>query len=178
MATATNPTTVHLVDMIKSAFPNAVEDVIDFRSETTVVVAPEKIVEIATYCRDTEGLELNFLSDITAVDYYPAEPRFAVCYHLYSIYFRHRIRLKVYLSGEEPVVDSLTGVWPAANWQEREAFDLMGIQFTNHPDLRRILMDKDWVGHPLRKDYPLGYEQVQFSFNYDEIMRQKPHATE
>jgi NADH-quinone oxidoreductase subunit C len=167
-----------VVDAVKNAIPDAIQEVIEFRGETTLVVAPEKLVEVATFCRDHEGLEFNLLSDLTSADYYPAEPRFAMNYHLYSVYFRTRVRLKVYLPGENPEVDSVTSIWPAANWQEREVFDLMGIQIKNHPDLRRILLPNDWIGHPLRKDYPLGYEPVQFSFNFDEIMRQKPHATE
>jgi NADH-quinone oxidoreductase subunit C len=169
---------VNVVETIKRALPDAVLEVLEFRGETTLIIDAEKIVEVARFCRDTDGLEFNLLSDVTCVDYYPAEPRFAMCYHLYSVFNRQRVRLKVYLPGENPTVESVTSVWLAADWQEREAFDMMGIQFTNHPDLRRILMPKDWEGHPLRKDYPLGYEQVQFSFNYDEIMRQKPHAKE
>jgi NADH-quinone oxidoreductase subunit C len=86
------------------------------------------------------------------------------------------LSLKIYLPGDEPVAPSVTSVYPAANWQEREYYDLLGITFTNHPDLRRILMPEDWQGHPLRKDYPLGYETVQFSFNFDEIEEHKPYA--
>jgi NADH-quinone oxidoreductase subunit C len=163
---------------LREAFGDAVHDEVVYRGEVTLVVDADKITDVAQFCRDTEGLEFNLLSDVTAVDYYPNEPRFAVCYHLYSIYHRTRVRLKVYLPGDAPEVESVTPLWPAANWQEREAYDLIGITFRNHPDLRRILMPTDWVGNPQRKDYPLGYEQVQFSFNFDEIMRQKPHATE
>jgi NADH-quinone oxidoreductase subunit C len=87
-----------------------------------------------------------------------------------------RIRLKVLLSGDDPTVDSVVSVWRNADWYEREAFDMLGIKFNNHPDLRRILMPNDWVGHPHRKDYPLGYEEVQFSFNWREIDAKKPYA--
>ena len=166
------------VDLIKGAFPDAITDVINAYNELTIVINSTRVADVALFCRDTEGLEFNFLSDLVAVDYYPAEPRFAVCYHLYSIFFNRRLRLKAYMPGDDPHVPSVTAIWPSANWQEREAFDLMGIVFENHPDLRRILMPRDWVGHPLRKDYPLGYEPVQFSFNYDEIRRQKPAARE
>ena len=168
-----NPT-----ELIKSAYPDAITDVIDAYGETTIVIDSARIADVAQFCRDTEGLEFNFLSDLVAVDYYPVEPRFAVCYHLYSIFFNRRVRLKAYMAGDDPHTPSVTHIWPSANWQEREAFDLMGIVFENHPDLRRVLMPRDWVGHPLRKDYPLGYEPVQFSFNYDEIRRQKPAARE
>jgi len=165
-----------LGDRVQEAFPDAVLDTIAFRDELTLIIDPEKIIEVARFCRDTEGLEFNLLSDLSFVDYYPEEPRFAVCYHLYSIFFRHRLRLKVMLSGEEPQVATVTPIYPAANWQEREAYDMMGIEFIGHPFLKRILMPKDWEGYPLRKDYPLGYEQVQFTFNFDEVMRQKPQA--
>lgn len=166
------------VTMIRNTFPDAVLDVVNFRGETTVVIDSEKIVDVARFCRDTEGLEFNLLSDISYVDYYPREPRFALCYHMYSILNNQRLRLKVYLPSEDPHAPTVTGVWPGANWPEREAWDMMGIRFDGHPDLRRILNPVDWVGHPLRKDYPLGYEQVQFTFNFDEVMKQKPHATE
>ncbi len=166
------------VEMARGSLGDAVQDVIQFRGETTLVVDPAKIVDICLFFRDTEGLEYNFLSDVTAVDYYPQEPRFAMCYHLYSMIHNHRLRLKAYLPGDEPRIQSITGVWKAANFQEREAYDLMGILIEGHPNLRRILMPEDWEGHPQRKDYPLGYEPVQFSFNYDEIARLKPFAKE
>jgi NADH-quinone oxidoreductase subunit C len=166
------------VDLARSSLKDAVQDVIEFRGETTIVVDPAKIVDTCLFFRDTEGLEYNFLSDVTVVDYYPHEPRFAVCYHLYSMVYNRRIRLKVYLPGDNPRVPSITSVYPAANFQEREGYDLMGIIFEGHPYLHRILMPEDWEGHPLRKDYPLGYEPVQFTFNYDEINRLKPYAKE
>jgi NADH-quinone oxidoreductase subunit C len=166
------------VDLARSSLRDAVQDVIEFRGETTIVVNPASIVDTCLFFRDTEGLEYNFLSDLTVVDYYPQEPRFAVCYHLYSMVFNRRIRLKVYLPGDDPKVPSITGIFPAANFQEREGYDLMGIVFEGHPYLHRILMPEDWEGHPLRKDYPLGYEPVQFTFNYDDINRLKPFAKE
>jgi len=101
------------------------------------------------------------LSDATCVDRYPLEPRFEVNYHLVSIPRRNRLRLQVRLSSDDPTVDSVVNVWPGANWQEREIFDLMGIRFNGHPDLRRILMPEDWEGYPLRKDYPVeGYRDI------------------
>jgi NADH-quinone oxidoreductase subunit C len=104
------------------------------------------------------ALQFTFLSDITAVDKFPLEPRFELNYHLLSLEYRKRIRLKVRIPGDDPVIDSVTSIWPAANWHEREAFDLMGIRFEGHPDLTRILMPDDWEGYPLRKDYPVeGY---------------------
>jgi NADH-quinone oxidoreductase subunit C len=135
-------------------------------------------VDICRYCRDTKGLEYNFLSDVSGVDYYPQEPRFGLAYHLYSMIYNRSLRLKIYLPEGEPTALSITSVYPAANWQEREYYDLLGIIFTDHPDLRRILLPDDWNGYPLRKDYPLGYETVQFSFNVEEIMKHKPFAKE
>ena len=115
------------------------------------------------------------------VDYWPdmTRPgRFGVSYHLYSMLYNRRIRLKVYLPDEDPEVETVTGVWPGANWLEREIADLMGIKFKGHPDQRRLMMPDDWNGHPHRRDYPLGYETVMFSFNAEEIMKHKPFAKE
>jgi len=166
------------VETLQAAFPDAVQDTLLFRDENTIVVSAERIVDVCRYCRDTAGLDYNFLSDITGVDYYPQEPRFGIAYHLYSMIHNHSLRLKVLLPGEEPTVPSVVAVYPAANWSEREIYDLLGVTFTGHPDLRRILMPENWEGHPLRKDYPLGYETVQFSFNFDEVDRHKPYAKE
>lgn len=165
------------VEMARLSLKDAVQDVIEFRGELTIVIEPSAIVDACLFFRDTEGLEYNFLEDVTAVDYYPQEPRFAVCYHIFSMIYGRRLRLKVY-PPDEPRVPSITSVWPSANFQEREAYDMMGIVFEGHPDLRRILMPDDWEGNPQRKDYPLGYEPVQFTFNYDDIQRLKPYAKE
>jgi NADH-quinone oxidoreductase subunit C len=100
-------------------------------------------------------LEFNFLSDLSVMDRFPLEPRFDVNYHLLSIPRRQAVRVRVRLDSNDPVVDSATTVWPTAAWHEREAFDLFGVRFAGHPDLRRILMPENWEGHPLRKDYPV-----------------------
>ena len=136
----------------------AVAEVLDFRGETTIVVARENLQRVAEFLVNDPGMRFAFLSDITAVDKFPIEPRFELNYHLLSLERRARLRLKVRLAGQDPVVPSMVPVWPAANWHEREAYDLMGIRFEGHPDLRRILMPDDWEGYPLRKDYPVeGY---------------------
>ena len=136
----------------------AVAEVIDFRGETTVVVPREHLQRAAEYLASEASLRFSFLSDITTVDRFPLEPRFEVNYHLLSLDRRERLRLKVRLGGSDPVVHSVIPVWPTANWHERENFDLFGIRFEGHPDLRRILMPDDWEGYPLRKDYPVeGY---------------------
>ena len=168
-------------DTLKQKLPAALLDTHVFRDETTLIVAREHIVAAARFMRDTPGLVYNFLSDISAVDYYPdynRPERFGVSYHLYSMLYNRRLRLKVFVPEEDPQVDTVTTVWPGANWLEREIFDMMGITFTGHPDLRRVLLPADWDGHPHRRDYPLGYEQVQFSFNVEEIMKHKPFAKE
>ncbi len=167
------------VENLRAAFPEAVLDVVEFRGETTVVIAPDQIAAVAAHCRDADGLKFDLMVSLSGVDYLPESPRFAVVYHLYSLLYNRKLRLKAYPADDEaPALPSVTPVWPTANWQEREAFDMFGIVFEGHPDLRRILMPADWDGHPQRKDYPLGYETVQFSFNYDEIQKHKPFAKE
>ncbi|RMF80540.1 MAG: NADH-quinone oxidoreductase subunit C [Chloroflexi bacterium] len=166
---------------LRDAHPAALVGVKTFRDELTLVIDPAHIVTVAEFMRNTPGLLFNYLSDISAVDYYPEDTRpgrFGISYHIYSMLYNRRIRLKVFLQDEEPTVDTVTGVWSAANWLEREIYDMMGITFTGHPDLRRLLMPEDWDGHPHRRDYPLGYETVQFSFNAEDIMKHKPFAKE
>lgn len=141
--------------------PNAVEEVIEFRGETTIVLPRKILRSVAERCRDSADLQFNLLSDATCVDRYPIEPRFELSYHLVSIPRRDRVRLQVRLASSDPVVDSLVPVWPGANWLEREIFDLFGIRFSGHPDLRRILLPDDWEGYPLRRDFPVeGFRDV------------------
>jgi NADH-quinone oxidoreductase subunit C len=136
----------------------AVEGVKFDRDEMTIYVPREVIRQAAALLKDDSACPFNYLSDITCVDWYPSEPRFEVVYHLLSIPHKERVRLKVRLSGENPALDSLTSVWPGANYFEREVFDLFGVRFNGHPYLRRIMMPENWEGHPLRKDYPVeGY---------------------
>ena len=123
------------------------------RGELTLEIAPGKIVSICGFLKYDQ--KFIRLSSVTAVDRYPAEPRFEVVYHLHSIEQKQRVRLKCRVFGTDPAIESVTSVWRSANWYEREVFDLFGINFLNHPDLRRIMMPDDWVGHPLRKDYPI-----------------------
>jgi NADH-quinone oxidoreductase subunit C len=133
---------------------DAVAEVLEFRGEITVVVPRDRLKRVAEFLVSDPSLRFSFLSDITPVDRFPLEPRFEVNYHLVSIDRRERLRLKVKLGGSDPSVSSVSGVWPTANWHERESYDLFGIRFEGHPDLRRILMPDDWEGYPLRKDYP------------------------
>jgi NADH-quinone oxidoreductase subunit C len=128
------------------------------RDEMSITVDRAQIREACALLRDDKEVPFNYLSDVTCVDWYPSEPRFEVIYHLLSIPKKERVRLKVRLDGASPVVESITSVWPGANYFEREVLDLFGIRFTGHSYLRRILMPEDWEGHPLRKDYPVeGY---------------------
>jgi NADH-quinone oxidoreductase subunit C len=132
----------------------AVAEVIEFRGEITLVLHRKHLRAVTEYLVADPGLRFTFLSDITTVDRFPMEPRFEVNYHLLSFHLAKRLRLKVRLAGNDPVIPSVIPVWPTANWHERENFDLFGIRFDGHPDLSRILLPDDWEGHPLRKDYP------------------------
>jgi len=128
------------------------------RDEMTIVLKRPALREACAILRDDGELQFNFLADVTCVDWYPNEPRFEVVYHLLSIPRRQRLRLKVKLAGDDPSVESVTSVWRSANFFEREVYDLFGVRFAGHPNLRRIMMPEDWEGHPLRKDYPVeGY---------------------
>ena len=134
---------------------DALTDALFDRSELTLTVPPENIVAAVTAMKDAG---YNAFEDMTAVDWLPSEPRFQLSYHILSHKYKDRIRIKTWVSSEDPAIESITSVWPGANYYEREVFDLFGIRFDGHPNLRRILMPEDWVGHPLRKDYPVeGY---------------------
>ncbi|MGD0802113.1 MAG: NADH-quinone oxidoreductase subunit C [Terracidiphilus sp.] len=140
--------------------PEALTDANFDRGELTLTIAAE---EICTAAATVQAAGYNFFEDVTAVDWFPSSPRFQLSYHILSHTYKERIRLRVMLNGanqdgEAPSVASITSVWPAANFYEREVFDLFGIVFEGHPNLRRIMMPDDWQGHPLRKDYPVeGY---------------------
>ena len=144
-----------LVKKLKSKFGDAIGDASEFIGQLSVYVAGEQIVAVCDYLKSDRESSFNYLSDLTCV-HYPdrREAPFEIVYNLFSIDENERVRLKVRTSG---TVESVTGVWPAANWLEREVYDLFGVTFTNHPDLRRLLLPPDWEGHPLRKDYPLEF---------------------
>ena len=138
--------------------PAAVEGAKFDRDEMTIWVNRALIRETCVLLRDDSQCPFNFLPDLTCVDRFPSEPRFEVIYHLLSISKKERVRLKVRVAGDSPAIESVTSVWPGANYFEREVFDLFGVRFTGHPYLRRLLMPEDWEGYPLRKDYPVeGY---------------------
>lgn len=146
------------VQKLREREPQTIAEVIESRGETTIVLARRDLIRVCQFLAQDGSLAFTFLSDITAVDRFPIEPRFEVNYQLLSIQRRERVRIKVRLASSDALVPSVTGVWPTANWHEREIFDLFGIRFEGHPDLTRILMPDDWEGHPMRKDYPVeGY---------------------
>jgi len=143
----------HTVIMLRARFADSIISAKKFRGEVTVTVRKEDIVAICGFLKD--NLRYNLLTDVTAVDYPGNSSRFMMVYHLYSIAEKARLRLKAPIAETDSAIDSLVPLWKGADWLEREVFDLFGIGFNNHPDLRRILMPDDWPGHPLRKDYPL-----------------------
>jgi NADH-quinone oxidoreductase subunit C len=158
------------VQAILNQFPATLHE---FREELTLQITPERVVEIAQKLRDQ--FKFDMLMDVTAVDYWPQQsPRFHVIYQLFSLETNQFLRLRAPLDGNDPHIHTLSVIYPSANWFEREVWDMFGVHFDGHPDPRRIIMPADWQGHPLRKDYPLGYEEVQFDFNFDEIDVRKP----
>lgn len=149
-------TATSTVELVREQFPEAVVETVEFRNEQTIILLPERLVEVCAYLQ--KKLHYDFLSSVTAVDWPERVPRFDVVYHLISLQHRSALRLKVYVGQQReahPALPTVVGVWLSANWYEREVYDLFGLTFTGHPDLRRILMPHDWTTHPLRKDYPL-----------------------
>jgi len=144
-----------LTDKIKKNFPGSILEATTFRGENTLVLRAADLLPVCRFLHDDPELDYDFLADLCGADHYPLEPRFEVIYHLVAMKNRSRLRLKVALSGPTPKISSVVSVWKGANWLEREAFDMFGIIFDGHPDLRRILLAPDWEGYPLRKDYPL-----------------------
>ncbi|MBZ5513248.1 MAG: NADH-quinone oxidoreductase subunit C [Acidobacteriia bacterium] len=143
-----------ILQQLRQFDPDAVEEAREFRGEISLYIRKGRLRSACEFLRDAPGLNFKYLSDVTAVDLFPNEPRFEVVYHLLSLESFRRLRLKVRVPGDDPRVNSVVPVWPGANAFEREVFDLLGIRFEGHPNLSRILMPEDWEGHPLRKDYP------------------------
>ena len=143
------------------AIPGAVLGSNVHRGQASLEIAPARIVEVCRFLRDEQ--QFDRLSGVTAVDWYPTEPRFEIVYLLHSLERNERLRLKCRVPSDHAEIESATGVWPGANWYEREVFDLFGVVFRNHPDLRRIMMPEDWEGHPLRKDYPVTGPKYEYT---------------
>src|SRR5512138_2725840 len=166
-----------LVPIVQVLQENLGVTVEEFRGEVHAFIKAENIVPALTLLRDTYDFEL--LSALTAIDYWPQlSPRFHVIYQLTSLARNLSLQLRVALEDGEPHIPTATGVYEVANWRERELLDMFGILPDGHPDPRRILMPEGTEGHPLRKDFPLGYEEVQFTFNFDDINVRKPYAKE
>jgi NADH-quinone oxidoreductase subunit C len=163
---------------LESEFTTDVLEVESFRDQVTATVNRDKIVPICRWLRNDPGIEMDYLSDLCAVDYPRRELRFEVVYNLCSLGHRHRIRLKAALPEDVLAIDSVVSIWKGADWFEREAFDLFGIEFRNHPDLRRILLPDNWRGYPLRKDYPIkGPEDWEYP-EYEEAVELHRHDDE
>ncbi len=144
-----------VIDRLRGWNPDSIAQIIEYRGETTIVVPHKLLLTVAKQCKEDPALNFNQLSDATCVDRFPNEPRFELNYQLLSIPRLARIRLRTSVSGQQPVIDSLEPLWPGANWMEREIFDLFGIRFEGHTDLRRILLPDEFEGAPLRRDFPV-----------------------
>jgi len=155
---------VAILAELQRRFGDAIVEIHDHRDDHTAVVERDALLAVLAHCRDDAALAFDVLMDLTAVDYlkFPGRedgPRFEIVYHLYSITHNHRLRLKVRVDEDDASVPSVVALWPIANWLEREAWDMFGVRFEGHPDLRRLLMYEEFVGHPLRKDYPISRRQ-------------------
>ena len=153
-----------ILQRLRDRFGAAIVDTQEFRGDATAVVERTALVEALRFCRDAPGLTFDMLTDLTAADYlkFPGRedgPRFEVVYQLYSVAHNHRVRLKVRVDEDDAVVPTAVDLWPIANWLEREVWDMFGVRFAGHPDPRRLLMYEQFVGHPLRKDYPINRRQ-------------------
>jgi NADH-quinone oxidoreductase subunit C len=145
-----------IAEKIKQEFPDQVIDIVEFRDQVSVIIKRDRLFNVCKYLHDDATLSLDHLKDLCGVDYLnKKDVRFEVVYNLYSIRHHHMIRLRAEVPENDPTIQSVTPIWAGANWHERECFDLFGITFNGHPDMRRILMPEDWEGFPLRKDYPL-----------------------
>ena len=148
-----------IVKKVSGVFgPDVIQATTEFRGEAAVTVLADKIVEVCRFLRDDPELSFAFLSFVGGVDWYPQTPRFEIVYQLYSVKHRHRFRVKARIdgdSGADAAIDSVTGLWPTANWHERETAEMFGIVFRNHPDPRKLLLPDNWKVHPLRKDFPV-----------------------
>ena len=143
------------VASLSTALPGAILDAVFDRDELTLTIAKDQIRAAASAVKQAG---YRFLEDVTCVDWHPSEPRFHIIYHMLSMAFKERVRLVAQVESMDPSIESITSVWPAANFYEREVWDLFGVRFNGHPNLRRIMMPEEWEGHPLRKDYPVeGY---------------------
>ncbi len=152
---------MQVIESLQARFGDDVQQISEAHDELTVVVSRERLVEMCRFLKSDPALQFHLLLDVAGVDYLGREPRFEVVYHLYSIPQNSRLRLKVRVPEHDLSVPSVVSVWSTANWHERETFDMLGIHFSGHPDLRRIYMPDDYPGHPLRKDFPILGPEVE-----------------
>ncbi len=165
-----------IAEKIKERFSEEVLDIKEFRGQVSVALKKEKILDIFRYLHDDADLFFDYLVDVCGADYLgKKEKRFEVVYHLYSIKHRHAVRIKAEVPGDKPSIDSVVPIWAGANWHEREAYDMYGIVFNGHPDLRRVLLPEDWEGYPLRKDYPVKGPEKEWSGFLDVLDRAKKY---
>ena len=144
-----------ILDRLKTKFTDIISDASEFRGELTVVLPKERIVEVCRFLKEDDELRFNLLADLCGIDMYTPTRRFGIIYNLYSFTNKFRVRLKTFTEADHPKVPTVTGIWGTANWHERETFDMFGIIFEGHPDLRRMYMPDEFEYHPLRKDFPL-----------------------
>jgi NADH-quinone oxidoreductase subunit C len=169
---------LEIAEKLKNKFLHEVLDVRDFRGQVFVEVKSERILDICDFLKNDPEIYMDYLSDLCGVDYPERSSRFEVVYNLYSLKHRHRIIIKALLQGDVPTIESVFQIWKGAEWHEREAYDMFGIVFNNHPDLRRILMPEDWEGYPLRKDYPLRGLEGKEDKGYEETRKLHTHDNE
>ena len=161
---------LEIAKKIQEKYPDEVVSISETRGQVSVILTKDRIVEILRWLHDDPTFQFNHLADLCGVDYLgKKEVRFEVVYNLYSIPLRHSIRIRAQVPEDDCSIESVTCIWMGANWHERECYDLFGIEFMNHPDLRRILLPEGWEGHPLRKDYPLDGGGKNWS-GYDEVV--------
>ncbi|HCC69120.1 MAG TPA: NADH-quinone oxidoreductase subunit C [Nitrospiraceae bacterium] len=162
-----------IAEIIRDRYLAEVKEIKEFRGQVSVIVKRDRVKEIMKYLHHSPELYFDYLQDLCGVDHLGRkEPRFEVVYHLYSIRHRHTIRIKAEVPEDNCAIDSITDIWAGANWHERECYDLFGIKFNGHPDLRRILLPEDWEGHPLRKDYPLKADLGEMEWKgYKEVLQ-------
>lgn len=159
-----------IAEKIKERFPDEVVEITSFRDQVSVIVKKDKIVDICRFLHDDGNILCDYLADLCGADYLNKKvPRFEVVYQLYSIRHHHRIRVKAQVPEDNPTIESVTSIWAGANWHERECYDLFGIVFKGHPDLRRVLLPEDWEGHPLRKEYPVKGPEKEWS-GFQEVL--------
>ncbi len=169
-------TNAGVLQTLQTRFGAGILGTSEFRGDLALTLDPQALIPVALFLREAPELQYILLSSVTGVDYYGREPRFEVVYHFTSLEHAHHVVLKVGANEADPHIPSLAPMFPTANYQEREIYDMFGIIFDGHPDLQRILMPDEWDGFPQRKDQPLVYEEVAFTFNHDAIDAQKPYA--